>query len=69
MFKVIIKNVLHKFDTSQKFWEKNGVRNEHLKKKLGYFTIKNVDNPCIFTVVVNPKEYFEEFESQSVNKK
>ena len=70
LFKVIIKNdVLHRFDTSQKFWEKYGVRNEHLKKKLGYFFIKNVDNPCIVTVVVNPKEYFEEFEIQSVNKK
>ena len=70
LFKVIIKNdVLHRFDTSQKFWEKYGVRNEHLKKKLSYFFIKNVDNPCIVTVVVNPKEYFEEFEIQSVNKK
>ena len=70
LFKVIIKNdVLHRFDTSQKFWEKYGVRNEHLKKKLSYFFIKNVDNPCIATVVVNPKEYFEEFEIQSVNKK
>ena len=60
---------MHRFDTSLKFWEKYGVRNEHLKKKLGYFSIENIDDPCVVTVAVNPKEYFEEFESQSVNKK
>ena len=32
-FEVITKNdVFHRFDTSHKFWEKYGVRNEHLKK-------------------------------------
>ena len=66
----MIKNdVLHRFDSSHKFWEKYGVRNEHLKKKLGYFSIENIDDPCVVTVAVNPKDYFEEFESQSVNKK
>ena len=40
-----------------------------IKKKLGYFSIKNIDDPCIVTVLVNPKEYFELFESQAVNKK
>ena len=38
-----------------------------MKIKLGYFSEYN-DNPCAVTVAVNPKEYFEEFEIQSVNK-
>ena len=70
MFEVIINNnILHRFDTSHKFWEKYSIRNESLRKKLGYFSIKNIDDPCIVTVAVNPKEYFEEFERQVVNKK
>ena len=70
MFEVIIKNdVLHRFDTSCKFREKYGVRNEHLKKKLGCFYIENIEDPCVVTVAVNPKDYFEEFDSQSVTKK
>ena len=70
LFEVITKtDVLHRFDTSRKFSEKYGVRNEHLEEKLGYFSIENIDNPCAVTVVVNPKEYFEWFGSRSVNKK
>ena len=70
LFEVIINNdVLHRFDTSHKLWDKYLVRNESLKKKIGYFSIENTDDPCIVTVAVNPKEYFEEFESQTVNKK
>ena len=60
---------MHSFDASQIFWEKYGARNEQLNKKLGYFSIENIDDPCLVTVAVNPKEYFEDFESQSVNKK
>ena len=70
LFEVIInKNILHRFDTLHKFWEKYSVRNESLRKKLSYFSIKNIDDPYIVIVAVNPKEYFEEFESQVVNKK
>ena len=70
LFEVKIKNdVLHRFDTSHKFWEKYRVRNEHLKITLGYFSIENIDDLYVVTVAVNPKEYFEEFEGQSVNKK
>ena len=44
-------------------------RTQSLREKLGYFLIENIDDACIVTVAVNPKEYFEEFESQIVNKK
>ena len=39
------------------------------KKTLGYFSIETIDNPCGVTVALNPNKYFEEFESQFVNKK
>ena len=70
LFEVIINNdILHRFAISHKFWEKYSVRNESVRKKLSYFLIENIDDPCIVTIAVNPKEYFEEFESQAVNKK
>ena len=70
MFEVIISNdILRRFDTSHKFSEKYSVKNESLQKELGYFSVENIDDPCVVTVAVNPKEYFEEFESQAVNKK
>ena len=70
LFEVIINNsISHRFDTSHKFWEKYSVGNESLRKKLGYFLIENTDDPCTVTAAVNPKEYFEEFESQVVNRK
>ena len=70
LFEVICENdILHRFDTSHKFWEKFGVRNTSLKKKLGYYAVENIDDPCNITIAVNPKEYFEEFESEKTNRK
>ena len=67
---VIVENeILHRFDTSHKFWERYIVRNASLKKKLDYFSIENIDDPCMTTVTVNPKEYIETFKSEYVNKK
>ena len=69
LFQVIINNdVLHRFDTLHKFWEKYSVRNEYFREKVCYFSIENIDHPCIVTAAVNTKEYFEEFESQAINK-
>ena len=31
--------------------------------------IQNIDDSCMVTVAVNPKEYFQEFESQPINEK
>ena len=46
LFEIIIKNDFsHRFDTSHKFWKKYGVRDEHLKKKPGYFPIENMTIP------------------------
>ena len=70
LFEVIINNkILNRFDTSHELWDWFNVRNKDLRKKLGYFAVENIDDPCIVTVAVNPKEYFEQFESDNVNKK
>ena len=64
LFEVIINNnILHRSDTSHEFWQRYSAKNESLRKKLSYFSIENIDDPCVITVVVNPKEYFEKFES------
>ena len=39
------------------------------KKKLGYYEIESIDNPCYVTIAVNPKEHFEVFKNQKTNKK
>ena len=33
------------------------------------YEVENIDSPCYVTLAVNPKEYFEYFKSESVNKK
>ena len=39
------------------------------KKKLGYYEVESIDKPCYVTLAVNPKEYFEVFKNQKINKK
>ena len=70
LFEVIINSkILNRFNTSHKFWDGFNVRNTNLRKTLGYFAIENIDNPCFVTAAVSTKEYFEQFESDNVNKK
>ena len=70
LFEVTKENeILHRFDMSHKFWEKLSVRDESLEKKVGYYIIQNIDDTCVVTIAVNPKEYFEKFESENINKK
>ena len=70
LFEVISENeILQRFDISHEFWERYFVKNTSLKKKISYFSIENIDNPCMKTVAVNPKEYIETFKSEYVNKK
>ena len=38
-------------------------------KSLGFFSVENIENPCYLTNACNPKEYFEMFENNLVNKK
>ena len=69
LFEAIKENeILHRFDTSHKFWENFSVRDESFKKKLGCYSIENIDDSSIVTIAVNSREYSEKFESENKNK-
>ena len=70
IFEVIVTSKIYKrFDTSHEFWDIFGARKESRRKKLGYYEIENIDNPCILTLTVNPKEYLEMLKNLILNKK
>ena len=50
-FQVIVTSKVYKrFDSSHKFSDILGVGKQAGKKKLGYYEIENIDNPCVFNV-------------------
>ena len=66
---VIIASKMYKrFDSSHTFWDTFGARKEK-RKKLGYYEIENMDNSCLLTMAVNPKEYLELLKDRVLNKK
>ena len=70
IFEVITSSKIYKrFDSSHEYWDKFGVRKEKRRKKLRYFEIEQIDNPCILTIAANPKEYFEMFEDKKKQQK
>ena len=69
IFEVISQNdIIKRFATSNEYWEKFSVRDKTLEKKLGYFEIENIDNPCQIVLAINPKEYYKYFEDFTNNK-
>ena len=36
---------------------------------LGFYEVESINDPCLVTLAVNPKEYYEYFKSENVNKK
>ena len=61
--------IRERLDTSDKFYEKFGIHDGNLKKQMGLYEVENINNQNIFTITINPKEYFEKFRNKSVNKK
>ena len=61
--------IADRFDKSDDFWKQFNVHDAPNKKVLGLYEVENIDNPCLVTLTVNPKKYFEYFHSQRVNKK
>ena len=49
--------------------KRNEIKKESRKKKLGYYEVENINNLCIITLVVNPKEYLEVFKDFKLNAK
>ena len=57
------------FDKSDEFWRGSGVHCPQKKKVLGLYEVEHIDEPRYVTLAVNPKEYFEYFKSDNVNRK
>ena len=70
IFEVVTSSDIYKrFDSLHPLWKIFDARKENKRKKLGYYEIGNIDNPCILTLAVNPKEYLELFIDKKLNEK
>ena len=70
IFEVIVKTDLKdRFDRLHPFWDNFCVRDEIFLKKIGYYKIEHVGNPCKIVLAIIPKEYFQYFEKEKLNKK
>ena len=70
IFKVKIESEIYKrFDSSHGFWDIFNARETNKRRKLGYYEIENISDPCLLKLVVNPKEYLELLKSRYLNKK
>ena len=70
LFEIFSENeIRERFDKSDKFWELFGLCRPENEKVLGLYEVDSINDPCLVTLAVNPKEYFEYFKSENVNKK
>ena len=70
IFEIIIASKIYKrLHSSHKFWDIFGASKEDKRKKLGYYKVQNIDNLCLLTMAVNPKEYLELLKDRVLNKK
>ena len=61
--------ILKRLDLSDGFWAEFDVQNKKLKKQVGLFEVENISRANVITTAINPKEYLEEFDDYSTNKK
>ena len=66
---MITSKILKRLDLSDDFWAQFDVQNKKLKKQVGLFEAESINIPNVITISINPKEYLEEFEDLSINKK
>ena len=70
MFEIFSKNEIRdRFDKSDEFWQFFGVHMPENQKVLGLYEVESINDQCLVTLAVNPKEYYEYFKSHNVNKK
>ena len=70
IFEVMISSkIFDRLDLSDDFWAEFNVQNKKLKKQVGLFEVESINLPNIITIAINPKEYREEFDDLSNNKK
>ena len=58
-----------RFDKSDEFWKRFGVHCPQNQNLLDLYEVEHIDDPCYVTLAGNPKECFEYFKSDNVNKK
>ena len=70
LFEIFSKTeIRERFDKSDEFWKRFNVHDPKDQKVLDLYEVEHIDHSCYVTLVVNPKEYFEYFKSESINKK
>ena len=70
LFEIFSKtDISRRFDKFDNFWKQFNVHDSSNKKALGLYEAESIDDSCLVTLAANPKEYFEYFQSQKVNKK
>ena len=66
---MITSKILKRLDLSDEFWAQFDVQDKKLKKQVDLFEAESINIPNVITISINPKEYLEEFEDLSINKK
>ena len=70
IFEVMISSkIFDRLDLSDDSWAEFNIQNKKLKKQVGLFEVESINLPNIITIAINPKEYREEFDDLSNNKK
>ena len=70
LFEIFPENEIRgRFDKSDKFWEQFDVCEPKNQKVLSLYVVESINDPCLVTLAVNPKEYYEYFKSEDVKKK
>ena len=70
LFEIFSKTeIREKFDKSDEFWRHFNVHCPQNQKVVGLYEVGHIVDPCYVTLTVNPKEYFQYFKSDNVNKK
>ena len=70
LFEIFSKaEICERFNKSDKFWRRFNCHCPQNEKMLGLYKVEHIDDLCYVTLAVNPKEYFEYFQSDAVNKK
>ena len=65
----ILFEIFTKSEIYDLFWQKFEAQKPERQKVLGLYEVEHIDDPCYETLAINPKEYFEYFQNNKLNKK
>ena len=69
LFEIFSKtDISRRLDKSDDFWKQFNVHDSSNKKVLVLYEVEAIDDPCLFTLAVYPKEYFECFKVKKLIK-